>query len=520
MTENFIEMGKNAILFASKASQLITDQRLEEALNLCEAGVRQFPFYSPGHYILGLCYEAMDKPEDARHEFERTLVYDPSHNKAMRKLSEFYNRSGLEQLANELLIREALYSPLNPEIIDILKEKRLYEKLDLSNGSSGQEKTEEETTEVELETDVQFSNSGVESIEEIDEPDTEAETSSDEATETEPEEEIGPIDNLDPLADEDTEEEKNDKDFSDVTEFNNPIVSKNPQETEVDFAPLMEGYFEREEDEDEDQWMEVENLLDEEDVAKTDLDPVPDAPKDETEMLLEKLSKDDDDIDLEAAVADPYDQIDLTRDSRKSTIEADELDDIDLQAAVNDPYGQTEVSEKNQIEKSDNISEQSESSDYKESTPETEESTMETEEQVTEEIVTPAKEQHDSFLEEENLETDSHVNIQEEENTVVSESTEKELTDETEQRPIENMNSENQETEEVANTADEEVTINDMLENPNLVTPTFGEILIAQHKFSEARHVFKELLKKEPENTRFIKKIQFLDRFLQAEGSV
>ena len=76
---------------------------------------------------------------------------------------------------------------------------------------------------------------------------------------------------------------------------------------------------------------------------------------------------------------------------------------------------------------------------------------------------------------------------------------------------------ENEDEEVTSEELDNEVTIGDMLKNPNLVTPTFGEILIAQHKFSEARHVFVELSKKEPENTRFMKKIEFLDKFLQAE---
>ncbi|MCK5347246.1 MAG: hypothetical protein KAR20_27745, partial [Candidatus Heimdallarchaeota archaeon] len=64
---------------------------------------------------------------------------------------------------------------------------------------------------------------------------------------------------------------------------------------------------------------------------------------------------------------------------------------------------------------------------------------------------------------------------------------------------------------------EEEVTIKDLMENPNLVTPTFGEILVSQHKFSEARHIFMELLKREPDNLRFLKKVEFLDKFLATQ---
>ena len=103
-------------------------------------------------------------------------------------------------------------------------------------------------------------------------------------------------------------------------------------------------------------------------------------------------------------------------------------------------------------------------------------------------VDTPVREQEEEIYDEVQLEKDSYTRSE----------VESEITPETD-------------------TDEEEVTISDMLENPNLVTPTFGEILIAQHKFSEARHVFVELSKKEPDNTRFIKKIQFLDKFLQAE---
>ncbi len=60
----------------------------------------------------------------------------------------------------------------------------------------------------------------------------------------------------------------------------------------------------------------------------------------------------------------------------------------------------------------------------------------------------------------------------------------------------------------------EENGIDEILKNPKLLTPTFGEILIAQKKFSEARQVFRKLSDQDPGNERLLRKIEFIDRMI------
>ena len=60
----------------------------------------------------------------------------------------------------------------------------------------------------------------------------------------------------------------------------------------------------------------------------------------------------------------------------------------------------------------------------------------------------------------------------------------------------------------------EEGDINEIMNNDSLVTPTFGEILIAQKKFGEARRVFAKLSEEDPDNDRYKKKLQFLDKLI------
>ena len=128
MAEKSSALGKDFILFANKASRLMDDGNVKQALNLCEAGVRHFPFYANGHYVLGLCYESMENLEDAKNEFERVILYDPSHSSAMRKLSEIYRKSGLNQVSDDFLIKEHLdedsfclfcFAPVNIKIEEI-----------------------------------------------------------------------------------------------------------------------------------------------------------------------------------------------------------------------------------------------------------------------------------------------------------------------------------------------------------------------------------------------------------------
>jgi tetratricopeptide (TPR) repeat protein len=435
MSEKSSPMGKDFILFASKASRLMKDKKTKQALNLCEAGVRKFPFYASGHFVLGLCYEEVDKKEDAKHEFERTLVYDPAHLKAMRKISDFYQETGLQQIADEWLVKEALYNPLDNALISTLKEKNIYTLLN---------PVQEEESLVETDTaeDEQTETISVEKLLDGEKINTEANDTAESILEQDAESIVEEdaqslIEELDPLTEDysKTEQEAEDDLFEEEIEESKDLDQF--ANMEDDFSTIINGYFDKDESSTEkeqtegDEWIEVENLLLDEDKAEEtdknvleldssktdeDIDPVNGKKRDDTELLLEQLS------DLES--------------------------------------GQEETNETG-------MSETGEEKGAPETIPE---------ENNEPEVEEPQHEEETQFI------------------PPVIEST-------TEPEP----------------TADDEVTIKDLMENPNLMTPTFGEILVSQHKFAEARHIFSELLKKEPDNTRFIKKIEFLDKFLEAK---
>ncbi|HEM48898.1 MAG TPA: hypothetical protein ENO27_01680, partial [Caldithrix sp.] len=68
--DKILESGSDSILFAHKAFKFLENQQSEEALSICEEGVKRFPFYAEGHFILGKCYQTLKKYDDAKNEYE------------------------------------------------------------------------------------------------------------------------------------------------------------------------------------------------------------------------------------------------------------------------------------------------------------------------------------------------------------------------------------------------------------------------------------------------------------------
>lgn len=445
MADENAKLQEERILFANKASHLLAEKNVDEAIGICESGVKEFPFYAPGHFILGLCYDAVGKKDDAKNEFERVLVYDPSHNTAMRKLSEIYARNNLENVANQLLIREALYSPLNPEIIKILKEKNLYIHLNPVKETSEQAEQVIPADQNQLNADDVMAESQIKDDSELtvaDDNDSlpavEQQTEISEDFEKEP-----GFKNLDPLAGLD-ESENVDEEDDDLLEEESSVTASAIQKEKIaqdseENSDAQKAVEEKEEylnieDEtiDEDEWLEVENLLiDEEyeDLESTELDtyssvlPQSEMLRNDTELLLEELKSAD------SNPPEPDSEIEF------------ETEAVDAEKSPQST--EAETAEKNLEE-----SPFAEDDDYTQKT---------------------------SYQEQNAIDFEGE---------------------------------------------ESEVTIRDLMENPNLVTPTFGEILIAQHKFSEARHVFLELQKRAPQNQRFSKKIDFLNKFLEAQNPV
>ncbi len=389
-------MEKDFILFASRAHALLEQNKAENALHLCEAGVRRFPRYADGHMVLGMCYRALDRVDEARVEFERALTFAPNNLAAMSALADINRQNGLHQIARDWQMKNLMYFPYN----EVLQQELAGELAALPQNPPAEAMPEEVTAVDELLSEVDDEVSGEEAflIDEVEEESAAVpEESGEEASlfeEPAPGESIAgeeqSSDRFDPLADEPMLE-------SFASGVERPDLS-NFDKTDEDFAVLMTDMFSPEsaesapEESGEEEWLEVQDII----------------------------------IEDEATTEPPV---------------------------------------------------------------------VEEENSVPDEAEKLISELENSSGEDDALLMDDEV-----------------LPPETEAAPVYKAEPLDMPPEE---TREDDVTIEKLMNNPNLITPTFGEILIAQKKFVEARHVFMELSKKEPDNPRFVRKISFLDKFLQ-----
>lgn len=104
------------VLFARVASSLLNKGNTEEALKICETGIKKYPMYAQGHYILASCYDKQDKSDQARTEYERVIKYDPNHLKAIKRLAEIYQASGLDDQSKEKIAILQILDPFDDDV--------------------------------------------------------------------------------------------------------------------------------------------------------------------------------------------------------------------------------------------------------------------------------------------------------------------------------------------------------------------------------------------------------------------
>jgi tetratricopeptide (TPR) repeat protein len=105
------------ILFAHLASNLLLSGDLDEAIKVCENGLKRFPTYAQAHYILARCYIRKKLNDEARAELERVLHYDPNHIKAIRDLAGLYFTNGFQDLYKDYLLKLFTLDPINENVI-------------------------------------------------------------------------------------------------------------------------------------------------------------------------------------------------------------------------------------------------------------------------------------------------------------------------------------------------------------------------------------------------------------------
>lgn len=94
--ENKVRGNPESILFARLADLYLKSNRISDAIQLCEEGIKRYPFYATGHFVLGKGYLANKQFEQAEKEFKRVLLFDPKYLAAHKNYGDLMKEIGWE----------------------------------------------------------------------------------------------------------------------------------------------------------------------------------------------------------------------------------------------------------------------------------------------------------------------------------------------------------------------------------------------------------------------------------------
>jgi tetratricopeptide (TPR) repeat protein len=94
--------------------------RIEEALEICDLGVKRHPAYPSGHVVRGKCLYDSGNRSGAREAFDRVLLHDEHNLVALKYLGMIEADDGNLEAAGKHLKRILSFDPENKEIKSIL----------------------------------------------------------------------------------------------------------------------------------------------------------------------------------------------------------------------------------------------------------------------------------------------------------------------------------------------------------------------------------------------------------------
>jgi tetratricopeptide (TPR) repeat protein len=137
-----LEENEQSILFARLADAFLQMDRVDDAIECCEQGIKKHPYYVTGHYVLGKCYLKKKLLDQAEKELKRVLLFDQKYIAAHRDYGELMAQIGWHntcEMSYEEIIR-----------IDPFNEKAKQRLFELKEQSTLKEEQPEEKSESEL----------------------------------------------------------------------------------------------------------------------------------------------------------------------------------------------------------------------------------------------------------------------------------------------------------------------------------------------------------------------------------
>jgi len=471
--EGKLRQNPDSILFARLADLYLSINRIDEAINLCETGIKKHPYYVTGHYIISKCYLEKKQFDHAEKELKRVFKFDPQYIAAHRDYGDLMAQIGWNSTCEESYQKITELDPFNTQAqqhINELKEKfKLHDNI--------KEEFNDELTEFEEEAIV--SKDSIE-IEEPEKPEVE--------------ETIEEFDEIFPEKDKTIEAltEDEDEDFSNILDdiFRDNGVSMSdeseekiePVEDQLEFS--LEEKLQTTSLEDEDfSAQDIEKWLEQEE----ELEPIRSTEDNFDKEILSAKDISDDEL---ASILPPEE--DVSSDELASILPPEEDVSSDELASILPPEEDVSGDELAAILPPDKDISDDELAG----------------------ILPPDKDISDDELAailppDEDISSDEFVDtLPPAEEPSTSQDIEEWLDTGLETEPIQSIDAdfdENQESEEKILEKKKE----------KIVTPTLGEIYTAQHQYAKAIGVYEILKKNNPDNPIYQQKINYLKRKLE-----
>ena len=158
--ERIFDKNPTSIVFARLADELLQQGDVGRATEVCKKGLKYRPSYATGHVVLGGCYLASNRVEEARQEFHKVLHLDANHLSALWHLGRIEKGLGWTEASTAHFEQALELDPFNSEL-----------ELEV-RGSGGQRFTEvEEEHEEDLDGIVSEASAGTSSLDAEPDPD-------------------------------------------------------------------------------------------------------------------------------------------------------------------------------------------------------------------------------------------------------------------------------------------------------------------------------------------------------------
>ncbi len=513
--QSLLKNNPDSLVFAHLGSRLIDEGEYQKAIEVCSRGLEKHPDYAFGHFILGTAHYHIKNYTDAKKELEKALAYDPNNPRAWEilsavneilNLSDDSRRSNLQSYLIDSLNKEAASNYLPSEEIPSFSQQSPEETTETDENTSDtgmnvQEGTEQKTGENLEELLEDMVEGGQEEYDFEKALDEVFRNKEDEAqVKDEQTDQAG-------LIKEDTieDEEKSVQEQSDVV-------------SAEEFTSGIESFFEEKEDETPASVSPEDDLLDTStDTGMDELETLSESEQPEEADLIEFTTDEGESDELisedffteeqeepEASAGEKEDSIQFSQETDETSFE--ELKPADEETFTSD---EEEGESSDQVTESEEKTADDEFLDFK---------------AFVSDVIKDTEEEAGSEAEPEDL---PELNLEEEgeEFPVTEEPAEASpVQNDTVELREEDFELEEKSPEEVVpeqfrsgmpedeTEAEAEKEKKGKSGKPPILSPTLGEIYIAQGRFEEAIEVFTQLLEKDPENPRFQRKIDDLKK--------